>query len=133
MPYLTLPTDADNGISPGHVEGGIIVPLALELPHGFGLGLNGGATWTRSEITDAYQTEFLVSAALSYEWTQALGAYYEVAAVFDTEDARGDIVVVGTGITYALTDNLQLDAGVNLGVTAAADRFNPFVGVSSRF
>lgn len=133
LPYLTLPTDTDNGISPGHVEGGVIVPLALALPHGFGLGLNGGATWTRSEITDGYQTEFLVSAALSYEWTQALGAYYEVAAVLDTEDARGDVVLVGTGITYALTDNLQLDAGVNLGVTAAADRFNPFVGVSSRF
>ncbi len=35
--------------------------------------------------------------------------------------------------TYALTDNVQLDAGVNVGVTSAADRFNPFVGVSSRF
>jgi hypothetical protein len=133
LPYLTLPTDAGNGISPAHAEGGIIVPLALALPHGFGLGLNGGATWTRSEVTDGYQTEFLASAALSHEWTQTLGAYYEVAAVLDTEDPRGDVVVVGTGVTYALTDNVQLDAGVNVGVTSAADRFNPFVGVSSRF
>ena len=59
--------------------------------------------------------------------------HYEVAATLDTDDPRGDIVVLGTGITYAATDNIQLDAGVNVGVTSAADRINPFVGLSTRF
>ena len=36
-------------------------------------------------------------------------------------------------MTYTVTENLQLDAGVNFGVTSAADRVNPFVGVSTRF
>jgi long-subunit fatty acid transport protein len=56
-----------------------------------------------------------------------------VAARFHTDDPRGDIVILATGLTYAVTENLQLDAGVNVGVTSAADRFNPFVGISTRF
>jgi long-subunit fatty acid transport protein len=56
-----------------------------------------------------------------------------VAARFHTEDPRGDVVVLATGFTYKLNKNLQLDAGVNVGVTSAADRINPFVGLSRRF
>jgi len=41
--------------------------------------------------------------------------------------------MLGTGLTYAVSDNVQLDAGINFGVTSAADRFNPFVGISTRF
>lgn len=133
LPYITLPTDEDNGISPEHVEGGVIVPLALALPHNFGFGLNGGVTWVRSDATAGYHAEYLASASLAYEWSDGLGTYYEVAATFNTEDVRGDIVILATGVTYAVTDNLQLDAGVNFGVTSAADRVNPFVGVSRRF
>jgi hypothetical protein len=32
-----------------------------------------------------------------------------------------------------MSKNVQLDAGVNFGVTSAADRFNPFVGLAVRF
>ncbi len=133
LPFITLPADAENGISPDYVEGGVIVPLALALPHDFGLGINGGAMWVRSDAAAGYHAEYLVSASLAYAWNDRLGTYYEVAATFDTEDPRGDIVVLATGMTYAVDDNLQFDAGVNLGVTDAADRFNPFIGVSKRF
>lgn len=133
LPFITLPTDKNNGIGPEHVEGGLIVPLALALPHKFGLGVNGGVVWVKDNEEAGYNTQYLASASLSYEWTDKLGTYYELAAEFDTEDPRGDIVVLGTGVTYAVTENLQLDAGVNFGVTSAADRINPFVGVSRRF
>ena len=133
LPFVTLPTDEDNGISPGHVEGGLIVPLALALPDKFGLGLNGGVVWVRDDDAAGYHAKYLASASLAYEWSDKLGTYYEVGANFNTDDPRGDVVVLGTGVTYAVTDNLQLDAGVNVGVTSAADRINPFVGVSTRF
>lgn len=133
LPFITLPTDEDNGISPEFVEGGLIVPLALALPHNFGLGLNGGAVWVKDDDASGYHSEYIASAALAYEWNDKLGTYYEVAATFNTEDPRGDIVILATGVTYAVTNNLQLDAGVNFGVTDAADRFNPFIGVSQRF
>jgi hypothetical protein len=37
------------------------------------------------------------------------------------------------GFTFALTANLQLDCGCNLGVTDAADDLNTFSGISVRF
>lgn len=134
LPYISLPTDRKNGISPEHVEGGLIVPLTLKLSDKFDLGLNAGASWIRNDGKAGYHTEYLASASLAYAWTDKLGSYYEVAANFHGDDPCGsDVVALGTGITYAVTDNLQLDAGMNFGVTAASDRFNPFIGVSQRF
>jgi hypothetical protein len=40
---------------------------------------------------------------------------------------------VDVGLLLGLTDHLQLDAGVNVGVTDAADDVNPFVGLAWRF
>ena len=133
LPYITLPTDARNGISPEHVEGGLIVPLAIELPNKFGLGVNGGVAWVRGDVTGKYNAEYLATAALSYEWTEKFGTYYEIAANFAASENGGTALILATGLTYAVTDNVQLDAGVNFGVTDAADRYNPFIGIATRF
>jgi len=133
LPFVTLPTDRFNGISPDYVEGGLIVPYAVKLSEKVGLGVNGGITWIRNDATTGYHPEYLASASLAYEWSEKLGTYYEVAGRFHTEDPRGDVVVLGTGVTYKLSKNVQFDAGVNIGVTSAADRVNPFVGLSTRF
>jgi long-subunit fatty acid transport protein len=37
------------------------------------------------------------------------------------------------GATYKLTPNIQLDAGLNLGLTRSADDANPFVGLTVRY
>jgi hypothetical protein len=71
--------------------------------------------------------------SLSYTWTEQLSTYYEVAERTGAHDPRGGIVIVATGFTYQFAKNLQIDAGVNIGVTAAADPINPFVGFSARF
>ncbi|MFA5900757.1 MAG: transporter [Hyphomicrobium sp.] len=133
LPFISLPTDDDNGISPEFVEGGVIVPLAIALPRNFGLGLNGGIVWIKGDAAAGYHSEYTASAVLSYEWSDKLGTYYEVAATFDAADPRGDIVILATGVTYAVNENLQLDAGINVGATEASDRFNPFLGFSQRF
>jgi hypothetical protein len=133
LPFVTLPTDAGNGISPEFVEGGFIVPLAVTLPHNFGLGINGGAVWIRNEDASGHHAEYTGTASLAYEWSDQLGTYCEIAVTLNTGDPRGDVVVLGGGLTYAVNDNLQLDAGVNFGVTDASDRFSPFIGLAQRF
>jgi hypothetical protein len=50
--------------------------------------------------------------------------------------AAGDADWIGTfdfGFTCGVTPNLQLDAGLNVGVTRSADDLNPFVGLSVRY
>ncbi len=133
LPFVVFPTDRHNGVSPEFTEGGLIVPYALKLSEKFELAMNAGVAWTRNDTAADYHAEYLASASLSYEWSEKLGAYYEVAGRFNTEDPRGDVVVLATGFTYQLSKNDQLDAGVNVGVTPAADRFNPFVGLAVRF
>jgi hypothetical protein len=133
LPFVVLPTDRHNGISPEFAEGGLIVPYAVKLTDKLGLGINAGVSWLKEDADSSYHAEYLASASLGVEWTDKLGTFYEVAGRFNTTDPRGDTVLLGTGLTYRLSKNLQLDAGVNFGVTPAADRFNPFVGLAVRF
>jgi hypothetical protein len=131
MPFVLLPTDRHDGVSPEAVEGGLIVPYAVKLSEKLELAMNAGVAWAKTEGSGGYQPSYIASASLGHEWTEKLSTYYEVAARFNTDG--GDEVVLGAGITYRLSKNVQLDAGVNFGVTPAADRFNPFVGLSMRF
>jgi hypothetical protein len=133
LPFITLPTDRNNGISPDGVEGGLILPFAVKLSDKFGLGLNAGVHVVRNDGTPGHHAEYLASASLSYEWREELSTYYEVAARFNTGNPLGDVAVLATGFTYKLGKNLQFDAGVRFGVTEAADRFAPFFGVSARY
>jgi hypothetical protein len=133
LPYVTLPTDRGNGISPDAVEGGFILPFSIKMTDKFDLGLNAGIDVIRNDDTTGYHPEYFTSASLSYNWTEQLSTYYEVAARTGTHDPRGDIVIVATGFAYQFAKNLQIDAGVNFGVTAAADPINPFVGFTARF
>lgn len=133
LPFVTLPTDRGNGIGASAVEAGLIVPFAVKLSDRVGLGLNAGMHARKDDPTAGYHVEWLASASLSYEWTERFGSYVEVATRLGTRDPRGDVVLVGLGLAYKVNRNLQLDAGVNLGVTPAASRINPFVGVSARF
>jgi hypothetical protein len=41
--------------------------------------------------------------------------------------------LLDSGFTFKLNKNVQLDAGVNFGVTPAAPRINPVVGITARF
>lgn len=130
LPFVTLPTDRRNGIGPARTEGGLIVPLAINLPADFALSVNTGIARADDGNGAGYSTKYLASTSLSYEWTSKIGTYYELAA----ELRRGrDIVTANTGVTYKLTPDIQLDAGINLGMTTASDRIETFVGMSQRF
>ena len=133
LPFVVLPTDDDNGISPAFAEVGFNVPFAIQLSPKLSLGINGGMTWARDDAGSGYQPQYTASASFGYDWTDVWGSYVELSGRFNTEDPRGDPVSFGAGITYAVTKNLQLDAGVNVGLTSSADRINPFVGFSARF
>jgi hypothetical protein len=133
LPYVTFPTDRGNGISNDAVEGGFILPFSVKLTDKFDLGFNAGVDVLHNDDTPGYHPEYFGSASLSYDWTEQFSTYYEIAGRTGTHDPRGDIVLLATGFTYQFAKNLQIDAGVNFGVTAAADPINPFIGFSARF
>jgi hypothetical protein len=131
LPFVIVPTDRGNGIGATHMSAGVNMPFAAKLTDRIELGLNAGLHAMKNELAPGYRLEWFGSLALSYEWSERFGTYVEVATRLGTRDPRGEMALVGGGLTYKVHKNLQLDAGINFGVTPAADRINPFVGLSA--
>lgn len=132
MPYVKFPTSQDD-IGNGSIEGGLIVPLAIGLPEGFGLGLMTEVDFVRDADDSDLHPEFVNTITLARNLIGDLGGYIEFFSAVSTEDDSDWVGTFDVGLTYGWTENLQLDVGVNIGVTRSADDFNPFVGVSYRF
>jgi hypothetical protein len=133
LPYITLPTDRFNGISNDKIDGGISAIWAIKFNDTFNLGINASVAAERLGDIPAYHPGGILTFSLGHGITEKFGFYYEAILRYGVNDGLGEIFTLGGGITYKVNKNLQLDAGVNFGVTHASDRINPFVGFSARY
>jgi len=130
MPFVKWPLP-ESSLRNGKTEGGVIVPWAVELPAGWGLG---GITEFDfvSDGGGGRETEYFNTIALSRDLIGNLGAYLEFAALVTPESGGRWRGQVDLGFTYGVNENTQLDFGCNFGVTDSAPDFNPFIGFSWR-
>jgi len=131
MPFVKWPLPA-SGLRNGHTEGGVIFPVAIELPAGWGTTLMTEFDFVSSGA-DGYDADFVNSITFSHDIAGRLGGYIEFFSVASSASNSKWQGQFDLGFTYGVDDNLQLDAGCNFGVTSSAPDFNPFVGVSFRF
>jgi len=131
MPFVKLPTNQDD-LGNDAVEGGLILPLAAELPWGWGLGAMVEVDFNEDDGGDGYHPEFVETLTLGHDIAGALAGYAELFSLASTERGSHWQATVDFGLTYALTEDVQLDGGVNVGVTRAAEDVNPFLGLSIR-
>jgi hypothetical protein len=131
MPFVKIPTSQDD-LGNDAIEGGLILPLAVELPRGWGMGLMTELDFNQSSSGD-HHFEFINSITFSHQVIGDLGGYFEFFSAVSAENSSDWIGTFDVGLVYALTENIQLDAGVNVGLTRAADDLNPFAGVTVRF
>lgn len=131
-PYVKFPTSQD-GIGNRGVGGGLILPLAVELPSDFYMGLTTRFDAVRDEDDQGYHPEFVNSIALGHDLFGPLFGYVEFFSAVSTERDADWVGTFDTGLIYELTDNVQLNAGVNIGVTRSADDWNGFVGLAWRY
>jgi hypothetical protein len=132
MPYVKLPT-AGEGLGNDFVEGGLIVPFAVDLGAGNSLGLMAEFDVVRDAADEGYVVDFVHSATVSRPLAGDLGGYVEYAGFYSLNADVDYRAYVNAGVTYGLTADVQLDAGVRVGLTDAADDFGVFTGVSWRF
>lgn len=130
--FIKLPTNQDN-LGNNSIEGGVTFPLAIELSEKWNVGLQTQFNFNKNEADLGYNVGFVNSVVFGYQATDRLGTYFELFTDITTESGSELVATFDTGVTYLLTENLQLDAGVNIGITQAADDFNPFVGFAVRF
>jgi hypothetical protein len=131
MPFVKLPLSATD-LRNGETEGGIIIPFALELPGSWGLGAMTEVDFVSAE-EGGHETEWLNSITLSCDFTERIGGYVEFVAVVGTAPGFAWQGQVDLGFTYALSPDVQLDAGCNFGVTESAPDYQPFLGLTVRF
>ncbi len=132
MPFGKWPT-AKRPLGNGEVEGGMIALFTVELVERWSLTLMNEVDFMHDAFGDGYHAEYVNSITVAHEITDALGAYLEFFTVAGQEAGGAWEGQVDLGVTYGLTADIQLDAGVNLGVTESAPDVQPFVGVTVRY
>lgn len=132
MPFIQIPIASD-GLGHNHIEGGVILPFATELAEGVGLGLMLEADFVYDDARDNYETELVATAALGFDLTESVGAYTEIIGSTGADGDSPDTLVIGLGATHLVTANLQLDAGINIGLSNDADDLGIFSGMTVRF
>jgi hypothetical protein len=132
MPFVQFPA-GENDLTSGHAEGGLIVPFAFSIDEKTGATVMAEADFLRDDDNDGWDTELVHSATVSRDLTESLGVYLEYVGVLPLGGGDADYEAYGdTGVTYAVSDDVQLDAGVNVGLTDNAEDLRVFAGVSFR-
>jgi hypothetical protein len=132
MPFVKFPTN-QCGLGNGALEGGIIFPFATELPADWGFGAQAEVDYLQDSGGSDYHQEFINTVTVSHDIAGKLGGYVELFSNVSTERGAKWIATFDFGFTYAITRDIQFDAGMNIGLTSAADDFNPFIGLSMRY
>ena len=132
VPFVKLPTNQD-GLGNRSIEGGVAFPLFVTLSDRWDIGMQTEFDVNRNQESSGYNAGFINTVSLGYKINDKLSSYFELFTNQTTEKGASFIATFDTGLKYLLTDNIQLDAGVNVGITDAADDYQPFVGLSFRF
>lgn len=134
MPFVKFPTGSGD-LSNDHVEGGLILPLAVALPADFGLGMMVKVDIVYNEASGGYGVNFVHTATLgrAIPCIEQLGGYIEYIGIAPHQTGGTYQAIASSGLTFALNDNWVLDCGGTVGISDSADDFTVFVGMSFRF
>lgn len=132
MPYVKLPT-ARRDLGNGDFEGGLIVPFGFDGPAGWTGGVMGELDLESDEDDGGYHLLGLVSATACHDLTECTGVFFEIVGIFSPESSDKHEAYFNSGMTLAVSDTVQLDGGVRVGLTAASADLSPFLGVSTKF
>ncbi len=131
-PYAKAPT-ASRNIGNNHWEGGGYAPLSITLPQDWTLLLMTQVDFLQNAALDGTHINYQNLVNVSHPITNSLSGYAEFWSDVNTDkDARtqytGDL-----GFGWLIRSDIQLDAGVNVGLNKAANDVQPYIGLSQRF
>jgi hypothetical protein len=125
--FVTLPTGV-NGQSDGAVEGGLIGTGSFPVTDADSITYTAGAA--AMSVDHDYKPDVFGGVNLTHQFTDALSAYAELFADRVQGDTAATFDIGGALLTDART---QWDAGVDIGMTEAADNARFFVGWAHLF
>ena len=128
--FVRLPTAAA-GLGAGGVEGGIILPFALELPSDIDFSTMIELDETRRD--DGLGTDLILSASVGHDLWNDLGGFVELASAMPLDTPDESELGANGGLILQLGDDLAIDSGVRVGLTQAAPDLAWFIGGSARY
>lgn len=132
IPYGKWPT-APLGIGNRYVEGGLVAPLAINLPTGFTVILMGEFDYQVNPNDAMYHANFPALINVSKEIFSGVTAYAELYANWSTHRDVRDVYTADFAIAWSPVPNFQFDIGLNIGLNAAAPPYQIYAGISQRF
>ena len=133
LPYLKIPTNTDH-LGNKRVEGGVELPLSINLPANFQAGVQVEFDAVRNDADTRYEAAFTDIFYLGYTFLDKKFTFY--GEWYSRVNQGPDSVVDGevdTGLLYYIGKDAEVDFGCNFGVTRAAPDYEPFVGMTVRF
>ena len=130
--FVTAPT-ASHGMGAGGWSGGARLPA--QLPLGADLSLSLSPEIDIARDSDGRGVHLALASAVSIDRSfRKLGLSAEAWAGFDDDPAgRTYQASVDFSAAYAVSDNVQVDAGVNFGLTHATSDIQVSAGIARRF
>ena len=135
VPYVKVPSAAP-GLGNGVVEGGVALPMQINLPADFTLALQTEYDALK-DANDSQRYANLVDIVnLSHPLpfiSKDLTASIELFSSIGTDPLTPAVYTFDIGLAYLILPNVQLDAGANFGLSRASPDLNLYTGVTARF
>ena len=108
------------------------IPYAFNVPN-WDVGLQTTVNCDHDDIGNGYHAEIDNSISIGHAVIGKLEYHVEFFSSVSTEQNSDWIGTFDTWFTYQVNENLIFDSGVYIGVTAAADDWHPWVGMTWRY
>jgi hypothetical protein len=133
IPYVKAPT-AQLGIGNGATEGGLIGPLAVNLPNSFVLLLVPEVDVLKDSADDGRHGSYVLDVNLSRELVKNVTAYVELWSDYNADPTqKATLMSADVAVAWVFLPNVQVDVGANIGLTSATPAIQVFAGLSQRF
>jgi len=128
MPFINAQTG--NDVEGKRLEGGVVVPFNLELSKTWSFGAQGQFSLLRTEDRK-YDKELLNSVTVGKDFSKSTSAFVESHYTYNFSQKNFEVFLNG-GFVYSITDNFNVDLGINYGLKKGTDHVY-FIGYSFRY
>lgn len=126
LPFINIPTTANN-----KTTGGLVVPLAISLPHDWDLGTQMEADFETNQSGKGAHLNYQTSATISHSLFPKCEFFTE-ASIFREMELKSWEYFLNGGVVYELKGNLKVDTGLYYGLKNTSSKVI-FVGLSFRY
>ena len=132
-PYVKAPTAARN-VGNNHWEGGFYAPLVASLPKDWTLTVMTEVDILENAALNGYHANYQNLINFSHSvFDDSVTGYAEFWSDVNNDQGASPQYTADFALSWSVKDNLQLDAGINVGLNKATNDLQPYLGISQRF